>query len=100
MWGDWAEEGLLQAERAMLLLGMSPPQWMQNKDYYHTNVVKQVYISHQEYLPTHTSSLENDFLKWFVLPVAAVGTIWAIISLVRKTSSKQRQNEYTAIPGN
>jgi hypothetical protein len=73
---------------------------MQNKDYYHTNVVKQVHISHQEYLPTHTSSLENDFLKWFVLPVAAVGTIWAIISLVRKTASKQRQNEYTAIPGN
>ncbi|KAG7362987.1 flavin containing amine oxidoreductase [Nitzschia inconspicua] len=97
-WGDWAEESLLQAERAMLLLGMSPPSWLLNKDYYHTNVVEKVYISHREMLPTRTSTVENNILKWVVLPTALVITIATLIALVRKRTGGKRQGEYMSIP--
>jgi hypothetical protein len=36
--GDWAEETLLQAERALYRLGLARPSWL-NESYYNTKVV-------------------------------------------------------------
>merc|ERR1719502_1829237 len=36
--GDWAEESLLQAERALTLLGVSKPPWL-NEAYYNKKIV-------------------------------------------------------------
>ncbi|KAL3775148.1 hypothetical protein ACHAW5_003380 [Stephanodiscus triporus] len=96
--GDWAEESLLQVERAMLLLGMSPPEWLQNENYYHNNVVKQVYLVHEDILPTPATSIENGRLKWSLLPIALVATIWGIVCLVKKRMQKKHHTEYTSIP--
>jgi hypothetical protein len=98
--GDWAEESLLQVERAMLLLGMSPPEWLQNENYYHNNVVKQVYLVHEDMLPTPATSTENGRLKWSLLPIIALfATIWGIVCLVKKRNmQKKHQTEYTSIP--
>ena len=38
-WGDWAEESLLQAERAMYVLGTPKPSWL-NDTYYQEHVVQ------------------------------------------------------------
>lgn len=97
-WGDWAEESLLQAERAMLLLGLAPPSWLVNKDYYHSNVVNKVYISHVEMLPTTTSDVENNVLKWVVLPIALVVTVAALIAVARNRNGRKRRGDYAAIP--
>jgi hypothetical protein len=37
MFGDWAEETLLQAERALLRLSVPPPSWL-NATYYQEKV--------------------------------------------------------------
>ncbi|KAL7568298.1 hypothetical protein ACA910_022634 [Epithemia clementina (nom. ined.)] len=42
IWGDWAEESLMQAERAMYLLGTPKPSWIVNDTYYQQHVVQQV----------------------------------------------------------
>jgi len=36
--GDWAEESLLQAERALKLLGVPKPEWL-NTAYYNEKVL-------------------------------------------------------------
>ena len=38
LFGDWAEESLMQAERALRLAGMDKPQWLDTK-YYKANIV-------------------------------------------------------------
>ena len=38
MFGDWAEESLLQAERALALLGAPKPAWL-DADYYNEKVL-------------------------------------------------------------
>ena len=38
--GDWAEESLLQAERAMYLLGMEKPTWL-NSSYYNKQIMEE-----------------------------------------------------------
>jgi hypothetical protein len=96
-WGDWAEESLLQAERALLLLGTPPPTWMVNKNYYHDNVVTKTYITHEEILPTATSNFENELLKWVLLPVALVVTVMAIVCVVKRNRNKQTEG-YSLIP--
>ncbi|KAL3905694.1 MAG: hypothetical protein SGARI_004336 [Bacillariaceae sp.] len=95
-WGDWAEESLLQAERALLLLDTPPPSWLVDKDYYHDNVVTKTYISHEEMLPSVTSNFENNLLKWIVLPLAAVVTVIAII-VVKRNRRKEKEG-YSLIP--
>lgn len=97
-WGDWAEESLLQAERAMLLMDMSPPSWLVNKDYYHTNVVKKVYISHEEKWPTTTSNVENNLFKWILLPAALVVTVVALVGIIKRRSENKREAAYSPIP--
>ncbi|KAL3907383.1 MAG: hypothetical protein SGILL_008900 [Bacillariaceae sp.] len=97
MWGDWAEESLLQAERAMLLLGQAPPKWLLDKDYYHANVVEKVYKSHEEMLPTATSNVENNLLKWIFLPMALVVTVIAIVCVTKRNRCK-KQEGYSPIP--
>jgi hypothetical protein len=92
-WGDWAEESLMQAERAMHLLGMAPPEWLQNKDYYHEHVIKQVYTFHPS-----TNHLENNTFKLFLYPLIVVGAIWAVVALIKKNTQKKQQAEYTPIP--
>jgi len=37
MYGDWAEETLLQAERALRALGSPKPEWL-DADYYHKKI--------------------------------------------------------------
>ncbi|KAK3248455.1 hypothetical protein CYMTET_42081 [Cymbomonas tetramitiformis] len=37
LWGDWAEESLLMAERALFRLGAAKPEWL-DKAYYHKKV--------------------------------------------------------------
>jgi hypothetical protein len=97
--GDWAEESLLQSERAVLLLGMPPPMWLQSIDYYHENVVKRVHVFREDMPPTPTASAENGSLELSLLPVALVATICGLVlCLVKKSIRKTHQNEYTSIP--
>jgi hypothetical protein len=97
--GDWAQESLLQSERAMLLLGMPPPMWLQSMDYYHENVVKRVHVFREDMPPTPTASAENGSLKLSLLPVALVATICGLVlCLVKRSIRKKHQNEYTSIP--
>jgi hypothetical protein len=98
-WGDWAEESLLQAERAMLLLGMSPPSWLLNKDYYHTNVVMNVkyYVSLEDML-LPTSNATSLLLKWILLPFALVVAVVALFCAIKSRRENKRQAQYDLIP--
>ena len=95
-YGDWAEESLLQAERALLLLDTPPPSWLDDKDYYHDNVVTKTYISHEEMSLSASADFQNNLLKWIVLPVALVVTVIAIL-VVKRKQRKQKEG-YSLIP--
>ena len=87
----------MQAERALLLVDTRPPSWLVDKDYYHDNVVTKTYISHEEMLPSTTSNVENNLLKWIVLPIVLVVTVLAIVGVVKKNQRKQKEG-YSLIP--
>jgi hypothetical protein len=98
-WGDWAEESLLQAERAMLLLGMSPPPWLVNLDYYHTNVVNNVDSNiPPENMLLPTSTTPNLLLQWILLPVVLVVTVLALVGMIKWRSGNKLQARYNPIP--
>jgi hypothetical protein len=49
MWGDWAEESLLQAERALYKLNIAKPDWLDGK-YYQKKVVSQTTLRPETYV--------------------------------------------------
>jgi hypothetical protein len=49
MWGDWAEESLLQAERALYKLNIPKPDWLDGK-YYLKKVVSQTTLQPETYV--------------------------------------------------
>eukprot|EP00529_Nitzschia_sp_RCC80_P016821 CAMPEP_0113504326 /NCGR_PEP_ID=MMETSP0014_2-20120614/34654_1 /TAXON_ID=2857 /ORGANISM="Nitzschia sp." /LENGTH=645 /DNA_ID=CAMNT_0000399425 /DNA_START=43 /DNA_END=1980 /DNA_ORIENTATION=+ /assembly_acc=CAM_ASM_000159 len=86
-WGDWAEETLVQAERAMLLLGTPPPSWTQNFDYYTAEIIEKVYVE-----------------EW-PGPLMTVGILVIIIAVLLavfwkyyKGKKRQQTAEYTELP--
>jgi hypothetical protein len=96
-WGDWAEESLLQAERAMFLLGMPPPSWLVNKDYYQTHVVKKVdYYKEGMLMPSSTSI--GSSIKWILLPVALVVAVGAVVGMIKSRRENKQQAQYNPIP--
>ena len=52
LWGDWAEESLMQAERAMHVLGMEAPEWLTNASYYQRHVLDPLQQQQQAQPPT------------------------------------------------
>ena len=66
--GDWAEESLMQAERAMYLLGTPKPAWLKSADYYQRHVVHPAqFLTRKTPVPGMT-----------IASVAALGSIVAL----------------------
>jgi hypothetical protein len=95
-WGDWAEESLLMAERAMLLLGTKKPAWL-DTDYYNEKVVSRVV--HKSLLLLNSSSgdsFANSLrFKWLL-----VGFVLVVFVLCKYAAyiKKMRTKDYIAIP--
>ena len=86
-WGDWAEETLVQAERAMLLLGTPPPSWTQNFDYYNAEIVDKVYV---EEWPGS--------LMIIGIPIIIVAILLAVFWKYYKGKTRRQTAEYTELP--
>jgi hypothetical protein len=98
-WGDWAEETLLQAERAMLLLGTPPPSWTQNHDYYTAEVVEKVYYESSESTSASKRSWKSLVsVTTVTLTIFAFSGLLVLIWKVFKGYKDQRQAQYTPLP--
>ena len=93
-YGDWAEESLLQAERAMFSLGMEKPMWL-NGTYYEEKVASQVTIKPSLDFTTNTSSGRTDFP--FDLPWLWIGLILGTL-LLYKAKWSTRSKNYSPLP--
>jgi hypothetical protein len=105
LWGDWAEETLLQAERAVTVLGTPKAPWLDG-DYYQVNIVQVLNIGlggsgNAGFMNSALSDSRNAWMmKLILLPLAVVAlmlTVWKVAKS-RFWSSKQQRPEYTVIP--
>ena len=93
--GDWAEETLLQAERAVTLMGTPRPDWV-DRDYYETNIIQEINF------PT-SSKNENSSLfpemRLILVPFLLSVAVLVLCKLSKiKFCNNRKQVEYTAIP--
>lgn len=106
LWGDWAEETLLQAERAVTMLGTPKASWV-DMDYYQINIIQKLPGTLDGATATTATATTGGsydagtswMMKLILLPLAVVAlmlVVWKIISKSR--SSKYRQGDYTVIP--
>ena len=92
-YGDWAEESLLQAERAMFLLGTLRPAWL-DKTYYQEKVASLVSVNYAGHggLASRTPSLT------LIPALFLLSTSIAIsCSMVYKRAMSKKKH-YTALP--
>lgn len=106
LWGDWAEETLLQAERAVTVLGTPKPAWL-DTEYYQANVVEQLNRGtgggggEAGFVGGNMSARSEWILKLVILPVVLLAAL-VLLAKVAKPNlcnrNKQQQAEYSAIP--
>ena len=93
--GDWAEESLLQAERAMYLLGTKKPRWL-DEIYYQEKVVSRVSGDFATVIVPGTTSIKGLLYRWCSIIAAWTLVATFIFGCYRRLLSPKRKN-YTAI---
>lgn len=99
--GDWAEESLLQAERAMYLLGTAKPEWL-DADYYHQQIASKVDGDFGSASATSTSprikvEREVDLFHGELLPLITMAVVVTLALGWYRRNIGSKRNEYTPI---
>ena len=99
--GDWAEESLLQAERAMYLLGTAKPEWL-DADYYHQKIVSKVDGDFGSASATSTSprikvEREVGLFHGELLPLITMAVVVTLAIGWYRRKIGVKRNEYTPI---
>ena len=94
--GDWAEESLLQAERAMYLAGTSKPWWL-NRHYYEEKVVSRVTGSFASAIPTSGSDKESGAKLWRWHAMVSIATLATLVNCWFWLHVVYQRKDYTAI---
>mmetsp|Transcript_8226 Transcript_8226/g.12610 ORF Transcript_8226/g.12610 Transcript_8226/m.12610 type:complete len:563 (+) Transcript_8226:196-1884(+) len=99
-YGDWAEESLLQAERAMYLLGMAKPPWL-NSSYYQEKIVSQVAWDASNSITTTPGTTKDDSRSDVSVGLELFLLCFGLLCLYFCSKAIQRarwKKEYTALP--